>query len=130
LTVPLDAFDPDGDPLAVWADNLPPGATFDPLSSSLVWTPGYEASGIYRAVRFSASDGISVVSTVFDITIADAPRPPELLPLLPRSIVEGQTLVVTLRTPGGSSIAGYGMVSPPLGAAFDTARGILVWTPA
>jgi hypothetical protein len=127
LVVPLEAFDADGDPIVAWADNLPPGASFDAVASALVWTPGFTAAGIYRDVRFTVSDGISLVSQTFDITMLDAPRPPQLLPLAPRSVLEGQTLVVTLRPAEGSQIVRYGLTQPVLGGEVDEARGILCY---
>ena len=43
----LSAFDPEGAALIYWADNLPPGATFDARQNALVWTPDGTAAGRY-----------------------------------------------------------------------------------
>src|SRR5207247_584648 len=47
LQVPVNATDPEGDALLDWADNLPPGATFDPVEGLLTWTPDFNSAGTY-----------------------------------------------------------------------------------
>ena len=44
----LTAADADFDYLIYFADNLPPGAIFDPARRSFIWQPGYNSAGIYR----------------------------------------------------------------------------------
>lgn len=51
------ARDPNNDPITYAASNLPSGATFDPSTHALTWTPQPGQEGIYRDVAFSASDG-------------------------------------------------------------------------
>jgi len=53
----IQAIDPDDEPLAYTASNLPPGATFDSQTKTFAWTPGYDQAGIYANVHFEVSDG-------------------------------------------------------------------------
>ncbi|MBY0457293.1 MAG: putative Ig domain-containing protein, partial [Gemmataceae bacterium] len=62
LALKVNAADADGDTLTVWADNLPGGATFDPLTRTLVWVPNYDQAGTYDKVTLIASDGKATVS--------------------------------------------------------------------
>ncbi len=55
----LGAVDPDGDLLALTAQNLPAGATFDPVSQQFRWTPGYDTAGTYENVTFAVTDGVN-----------------------------------------------------------------------
>ena len=73
----LGAVDPDGDPLALTAQNLPAGATFDPLTQIFRWTPDYDAAGTYEDVTFTITDGINEVSTRIDMLIAQGSRAPD-----------------------------------------------------
>ena len=79
LIIPVDAVDPENEPLVYWAGNLPPGAAFDPARQALVWTPAYGAAGAYPDVAFTASDGAQQVTQDVTIVIAPNPQPPTLL---------------------------------------------------
>jgi hypothetical protein len=59
--LPIVAVDVDGDALTISSDEatLPPGATFDPVTATLVWTPTNEQIGRHR-VRIEVSDGTVV----------------------------------------------------------------------
>ena len=59
LEIAVQASDPDGDLLALWANGLPPGAVLDSDRRLLVWTPGFQQAGVYENVRFVASDGFA-----------------------------------------------------------------------
>jgi hypothetical protein len=52
----VHAVDPDGDTVTYTADNLPLGATLNPVSGDFSWTPGKKQAGGYT-VTFHASDG-------------------------------------------------------------------------
>ena len=51
----ISGRDPDDDPIAFSAENLPEGATFDEGTKIFSWTPSYTQSGEYT-VRFIVSD--------------------------------------------------------------------------
>ena len=46
------AQDPENKSLTVWADNLPPGASFDPTTHVFSWLPSFDSAGTYPAVTF------------------------------------------------------------------------------
>jgi subtilase family serine protease len=55
----LDAFDPDGQMISLYVDNLPPGAVFDTQTRLLTWLPGFGQAGYYGDMRIIASDGLT-----------------------------------------------------------------------
>ena len=69
IVIPVAAVDPEGHALSVWADNLPPGAVYDPTIGAIVWMPGYESAGIYENVTVYASDGLQIVSRSFRLVV-------------------------------------------------------------
>jgi hypothetical protein len=74
LQFTVAATDPEGDPLAYSASNLPPGASFDPATHAFSWTPGAGQAGAYPGVHFAVTDGRSTDSE--DVTIAVSATPP------------------------------------------------------
>lgn len=74
------ATDPDGDPVDLTADGLPPGANFvDQFNDSGVfdWTPGSDQSGTYE-VTFTGNDGrggSGTARTVITVLNVDEPVP-------------------------------------------------------
>src|SRR5262249_20522393 len=57
LTIALSATDADGDSVVYSAANLPPGATLDPKTGVLTWTPTLDQAGTYAGIKLTASDG-------------------------------------------------------------------------
>ncbi|MBI5603818.1 MAG: beta-propeller fold lactonase family protein, partial [Deltaproteobacteria bacterium] len=91
LTFAVSATDPDGDGLTYTASNLPAGATFDPSTQILNWTPGYDQSGNY-SVLFTVTDNGAPPqsdSETVTITVGNVNRPPVLNPIGSRSVGEG-----------------------------------------
>lgn len=137
FTLPLNAFDPDGDPIYFEAKNLPPGAAFDGKNGVFTWTPTYEQSGIYSGTIFSViektgsrlSDSDTVTFTVRHVN-----RPPELPDIANRQIPEDSTLVI--QVPEGSDPdkedigkLTYRVENAPEGAHFDPIKRIFSWKP-
>jgi hypothetical protein len=69
LAFALSAADPDNNQLVYSASNLPPGATFDPLTATFSWTPAYGQAGVYPGVHFEVSDGELTDSEDITITV-------------------------------------------------------------
>jgi hypothetical protein len=51
------------------ARNLPAGATFDPATRTLTWTPGPGQAGVYAGLRFEVSDGSRTASQEIPIIV-------------------------------------------------------------
>ncbi|HEX4609016.1 MAG TPA: putative Ig domain-containing protein, partial [Urbifossiella sp.] len=130
LHVPVLATDPENDPLVYWAENLPPGAAFDPATRSLDWTPGAQAAGTYPNVRFVVSDGLHQVSRTVTVVIAPTPQPPTFLPPAEVTGREGDPVHVQLLAsdPHGAAVT-YTSSQLPLGAFLDPHTGLFTWTP-
>ncbi len=126
----LPVTDPDGDPLAVWVEGLPPGATLDPVSRTFVWTPDFESAGSYENVQFFVTDGVNLVSTRTNFAIAPGDQPPRLIPPTDRVVREGERLrfVIDGFDPDGDPVTFASFMLPP-GATLDPNSGVFDWTP-
>ncbi len=67
--------DADRDNLTVWADNLPPGASFDAVSRSFAWTPPFDRAGTYNDLRIYASDGKTQTVVSFSLLVVTGLSP-------------------------------------------------------
>ncbi|HND51211.1 MAG TPA: putative Ig domain-containing protein, partial [Pirellulaceae bacterium] len=130
ILLELTVTDPERDPLAVWAENLPPGAVFDPRGRRVVWTPSYSSAGTYENVRFFATDGSHTVSRQTTIVVLPQGQPPEFH--RPASVVasEGNLVRVQLQAVdfGGRELTYSSEMLPP-GATLDPRTGVFEWTP-
>jgi len=57
LEFAVNANDSNQDPLVYSANNLPPGADFNPDTKTFSWTPTYEQARVYPDVLFEVTDG-------------------------------------------------------------------------
>src|SRR5262249_45731965 len=123
--------DAEGDSLTYWADNLPPGAVFDPSRHTLTWTPGSQAAGTYEGVRFSVSDGLHTVSQSTTLLIAPTNQAPALVKPADRTAREGDPIRIPLLAgdPEGDTLT-YSSSLLPGGAFLDPHTGLFEWTPA
>ena len=133
LTFTVTGSDPDGDELTYSADNLPPGASFDPLTQVVSWIPDYVQAGNYSGVVFSATDdGVPAesVSESISITVVDVNRAPVLDPIGDRTADEGELLAFTVTgsDPDGDALRFSTGTLPP-GAFFDSLTQEFTWTP-
>lgn len=69
LEFKINATDPDEDALTYSANNLPLGATFDPVTRTFIWIPTYEQAGNYPGVTFSVTDGTYQDTESITITV-------------------------------------------------------------
>ncbi|RMG84919.1 MAG: hypothetical protein D6708_16430, partial [Candidatus Dadabacteria bacterium] len=72
LTIVLRGSDPDGDALTFSADGLPAGATLDPATRTLTWTPSGSQVGDHT-VTFKVSDGSLEDTKTVTLTVTAAP---------------------------------------------------------
>lgn len=129
----LAADDPDGDLLTFGAEDLPPGATFDPYSGAFQWTPSCSQAGAYPAVRFTVTDhGDPPLSAEVTVAVNVAGRAclPLLDPIGNQTVIAGEPLTfkISATNPESGPLA-LEATGLPTGAAFDAADGTFSWTP-
>jgi len=80
LSFNVEASDPDGDQVYIYADDLPSGSSFNSTTNLFYWTPAKNQHGVH-AVKFSASDiyGNSSEKTL-NITVTYTNQPPVINP--------------------------------------------------
>jgi len=128
------ATDPDpGDTLNFSANNLPLGATFDPITATFSWIPEYDQAGNYDNVEFSVVDDgepMGVNAELITISIGNVNRAPEFITIDPPSINENELLEFTVSaTDPDNNIISLLSGELPSGATFDTNNGDFSWTP-
>lgn len=75
----VNATDSDGDRLTYAAENLPPGAGFNPVTRTFGWTPDFNQSGTYQTLRFTVTDGSLTAAQDVKITVNDVNISPFLV---------------------------------------------------
>ncbi len=123
------ATDPDGQLVSLWADRLPPGASFDAAPQVLTWTPGFQAAGVYSDVRLLASDGDHTVSRTVTLSVANANAMPTLRPVADVVVRQGDPVRIVLRGDDADcdAIEYYSTFLP--GGTLDARTGLFLWTP-
>ena len=138
LTFQASASDPDpGQALTfhLGADQ-PAGATIDPSTGLVSWTPASSQSPGLVSFTVSVSDNGSPVlsdAKTARVTVLKASVPPSLTPIADQSVDEGSTLILTASGHDGdpSRSLNYALAgSVPAGASIDPKSGILTYRPA
>ncbi|MCA9186965.1 MAG: tandem-95 repeat protein, partial [Planctomycetales bacterium] len=124
----LQAVDADEDPLTVWADNLPPGASFDTPTRTFTWSPDYESAGTYE-FNFYVNDRVVTTSKTMRIVVLPGLAPLELLRPADRTLREGERIRFNLRASGGSGDYSFASPNLPSGAILFPETGLVEWTP-
>ncbi len=140
LIFTVSGSDPDGDPLAFSATNLPAGATF--LNATFSWVTVKADAGTYSGVRFTVTDGAIAASEDIIVTVessGDVPPPeenqPPLFGTLNSQTLQENTILnfpVTATDPDGDALT-LSALDQPYGASFTDHRngtGTFTWTPA
>jgi hypothetical protein len=114
------------------AENLPDGATFDPNTRTLTWTPTYDQSGTYD-IPVSLTDGEFTVTQNVSITVNHINRPATLEDIPAQTVDENQPLTITVvssdpdkEDEGKLQLTASNL---PQGATFNAASGEVTWTP-
>ena len=121
--------------LTLTAENLPPGATFDPMTATFSWTPTYDQSGSYEALTVKASDpaGLSDEKN-FTLTVNHVNRVPKLEAVATLTANENEAVRFTLTaTDPDKEDEGklkFSAANLPQGAQLDAASGAFSWTPS
>jgi predicted outer membrane repeat protein len=136
LLLSVIARDPDSTAPDLFADLLPPGATFtiDSLGfGAFEWLPGYDDQGAHEVVLIAVDDSLVADTLAFLITVLNINRPPILE--APDSVTasEGQPLAIVISAidPDGV-IPAIVVDSLPDGSSFaDSGNGTAAvhWTP-
>jgi len=122
----------DTDKLVYSAKDLPEGATFDPVTRSITWTPTYDQSGEYTVV-ISLSDGEFTVVQPIKLTVNHINRAPVVDIIKPQNINENSQLQFSVngndpdKEDAGKTTLTVSTL--PEGAVFDNKTGSFAWTP-
>lgn len=134
LQFDITAKDPDpGDILTFGASNLPPGASFDPISAIFSWIPNYGQAGNWENVEFSVQDNgkpVEIDAELITITVGNVNRAPQFSSIGTQSVLENQLLTfkVNCTDPDGDNII-LSCGELPTGASFDSISGLFSWRP-
>ncbi|MCC7205279.1 MAG: tandem-95 repeat protein, partial [Phycisphaeraceae bacterium] len=135
VLVPDGTVDSGGlEPALTWVHStLPVGATFDAVTQTLAWTPGYKQAGTY-AMTFTVTDdgdgtGAATSDTVtFTIVVRDANGAP-VWSTIPNQTVAGGaawSLIVAATDPDGGPLAIVGLNLPAFVQLVDRGNGTAV----
>ncbi len=130
LRFPLSATDANADAITFSAEDLPPGASLDPQSGVLTWTPRYDQAGNYAGIVVRAGDGQLSDTATLGIEVSDVNRAPLLDPMVRQFGQEGSLVQFSI---AGSDLDGdpvwYRASGLPVGAALNRQTGRFSWTP-
>ncbi len=124
----------DAGKVVLTAENLPEGATFNPQTGVLSWTPTYEQSGNYPGISVVAADEAGLTDRIsFDIQVNHVNRAPSLEAVDPVTGSENTPISITLQgTDPDQEDSGklvYSADNLPEGAVLDAQSGLFTWTP-
>jgi len=115
------------------SSELPQGATFDPATGSVSWTPTYEQSGEY-SITFTIADpaGLNASQTT-TINVNHVNRAPVLTAVAAQTINENVPLTFTLiasdEDKEDEGKLKFSSTNLPQGSTLDAATGVFAWTP-
>ncbi|MEO6462754.1 MAG: putative Ig domain-containing protein, partial [Candidatus Eisenbacteria bacterium] len=126
----LIVIDHSGLDLTISAQNLPPGATFNPSKRRFYWIPTFSQAGEWTPT-FTATNGQSpAVSCSVTITVVDRGVNPLVTCPDAQSLTELQTItfqiVATNPLPGSLGFSATGL---PTGATLHPTNGQFTWSP-
>nr|WP_322865701.1 CARDB domain-containing protein [Aquicoccus sp. G2-2]MEA1112959.1 CARDB domain-containing protein [Aquicoccus sp. G2-2] len=130
LQLPYLFDDEDFDAVALFADNLPPGAYVDHVTHDLVWRPQPGQAGQYLGVVIGASDGALATRRSFDLVVTPGVFAPIVATPVAETLREGDPLRVQIRAEDADGAA-LTYTSPllPADAHLDPVSGVFEWTP-
>ncbi|MCB9637469.1 MAG: tandem-95 repeat protein [Myxococcales bacterium] len=134
-TYNVQATDPDGDPLSYSMSGLPAGATIDPMTGKISWTPTQADAGKTYNVVVIVSDGKGGSTTVtFTVTVNNVNDPPQITSTAPSGdATEDQPFsykpTATDPDPGEQALLKWKITKGPAGATIDPNTGEVKWTP-
>lgn len=100
LVVP-EGQDPDKEDigkLTYTAEKLPQGASFDPATRTIKWTPTYDQSGVYDGIKVTVKDLLGLTATTtFKITVNHVNRQPVLEEVVAQTVDETKAMQVRIK---------------------------------
>lgn len=99
----------------------------DPLAGKIAWLPGHDQSGLHPVVLRVMDAAGNDATQQFQIAVANAP---DLDPIGPKQVVEGETLRFTVTAQGDHQPFQFELgPGAPAGAVIDPQSGQFTWTP-
>ena len=132
LNFTISGTDPDNDALSYSAENLPDGATFNPVTRSFTWNPEFQISENIRVfpVTFRISDGVAEDFETVTINVTNVNRAPVMNSIGSQVLTEGDTysLFITAIDPDNNPMT-YGATNLPSGSVFTSTTRSFNWIP-
>ena len=134
----VTAHDEDGDILTFGANNLPDDATFDTITGTFSWVPGFDQAGNFENVEFYVMDNgdpVEIDAELITITIGNVNKPPSLSNPGPQEVLEnnGLEFSISVSDPDGDDIidSWTSEIPPGANASFDSVanRFTFSWVP-
>ena len=135
FTRTIAATDPDNDHLTYSLIDPPAGATIDPSTGQLSWTPTEaQGPGTFTIGVRVADDGTPAAfsDATFTIDVTEVNRAPEIGPIDDRSVAVGSPVSLVATASDSDSPANalvFTLVDAPSGAEIDPVSGAFSWTP-
>jgi hypothetical protein len=131
LSLALSASDPNGGTLSYSLRDGPAGATVDPGTGALAWTPTEAQGPATHAVTVRVSDpGGLLAERTFRVAVAEVNRAPALGALADVALAAGAPLELRASASDPDLPANrlaFALVDPPAGATVDAATGAVRW---
>jgi len=127
-TYQVDAYDPEGEPLAYEVVAGPTGLTVDPTTGLVDWTP--QSAGTETVALRAIDPAGGVGAQVFDVEVAGFNGPPMIVSSPEPDATVGAPWYydVNALDPEGHALT-YELTGGPGGVTIDEATGLLRWTP-
>jgi hypothetical protein len=132
LEFTVSATDPDGDEVTLSAQNLPTGATFNPVTGIFTWNTDFDDAGNYENIEFTATDNgtpMELDVELITVTVGNVNRLPELANPGPQTVIEEETVSFTVSAtdPDNDAVA-LSATNLPSGATFNSITGTFTWS--
>ena len=125
----IAATDADLDQLTFWADGLPAGAAFDPLTRTFSWRADFRAAGTYP-MRFFVTDGKQRSEAIVELRVAERNQPPAVVVPANRTAREGDLIQFRIQASvGDDRELTFSSDGLPFGAVLNPISGQFDWQP-